>query len=115
MFGKNTGIKIKSNIPDEKNEQKLRDHVLAPAEVFRKHTKQHFVIWVISSEKHKQNVRSQNPPRNAERLTGDLAESNEVFAVITTLKSTDVQKEPRTFPIYWGQHLLFSRPSEGPQ
>lgn len=97
-----------------KNEQKVRDYVLAPSEVFRKETKQHFVIQVISPEKHKQNVRLQNPPRNTESLTGDLAKRNEVFAVITTLKSTDIQKEPRTFPIYWEQHLLFFRPSEDP-
>lgn len=98
-----------------KNEQKVRDYVLAPAEVFRKQTKQHFVIQVISPEKHKQNVRLQNPPRNTEMLIGNLAKRNEVFAVITTLKSTNIQKEPRIFSVYWGQHFLFFRSSENPQ
>lgn len=54
--------------------------------MYRKQTKQNLVIHIIPPEKHKQNVRLQNPPRNTERLTGDLAESNELFAVITTLK-----------------------------
>lgn len=61
MVEKDTGIKRKSNIHDDKHKQKVRDYGPAPAEVFRKQTKQHFVIHVIAPEKHKQNVRLQNP------------------------------------------------------
>lgn len=50
---KHSGTKIKSNIHDEKNKQEVRDYVLAPAEVFTKQTKQHFVTHVISPEKHR--------------------------------------------------------------
>lgn len=43
-------------------------------------------MHVIAPEKHKQNVRLRNSPRNIERLAGDFAEGK-VLAVIATLKA----------------------------
>lgn len=44
-------------------------------------------MHVIAPEKHKQNVRLRNSPRNIERLAGDFVERNKILAVIATLKA----------------------------